>query len=205
MGYNPGMPDARTHDIITYATAAALAPIAQVAQVGLLDIAPSAAWPNTAWLVIAHILSGVMFSPDLDLDSAIDNRWGIFFWIWRPYMWLIPHRSFWSHSLIVAPLLRLAYFYLVIAGMLIGATWLLGLTGIVLPDYHTQIAQALARLIAAHPGAATAFLAGFCTGSAAHSIADWLVTGGKHILRGLGIRVTRDYRGHDRYVPRRRS
>ena len=34
-------------------------------------------------------------------------------------------------------------------------------------------------------------------GSAAHSIADWLVTGGKHILRRVGLRVIRDYSGHD--------
>lgn len=196
MGYNSSMPDARTHDLITYATAVALAPIAQATQEGLLAIAPSAAWPNSAWLVIAHVISGVMFSPDLDLDSAIDDRWGFLFWIWRPYMWVIPHRSAWSHSLIFAPLLRLTYFYFVVISLLIGATWLLGQVGVVLPDYHMQIALALNQITADHPGAALAFLIGFCTGSAAHSIADWLVTGGKHILRGLGIRVTRDYRGH---------
>ncbi len=198
------MPDARTHDLITYATAVALAPLAQVAQVGMLGARPADAWPNAAWLAVAHILSGVMFSPDLDLDSAIDNRWGALFWIWRPYMWLVPHRSAWSHSLVFAPLLRLAYFCLVTAGLIVGATWLLGQAGVVVPDYHAQIAAALSRAAAEHPGAALAFLAGFCTGSAAHSIADWLVTGGKHFLRRLGLRVTRDYRDHDRYVPRRR-
>ncbi|NNJ12484.1 metal-binding protein [Chloroflexales bacterium ZM16-3] len=198
------MPDARTHDMITYATAVALAPLSQVAQVSLLGLPQLAAWPNSAWLVIAHIISGVMFSPDLDLDSAIDNRWGIFFWIWRPYMWLVPHRSFWSHSLVIAPLLRLAYFYVVMIGLIIGGTWLLGLVGIVVPDYHTQIVRALSQISADHPDTVTAFLVGFCTGSAAHSIADWLVTGGKQILRRVGIRVTRDYRNHDRYVPRYR-
>ena len=70
-----------------------------------------------------------MFSPDLDLDSAIDDRWGIFFWIWRPYMWLVPHRSrLLSHGLVIAPLLRLLYFYLVVLlligfGVAAGARW----------------------------------------------------------------------------------
>jgi hypothetical protein len=45
---------------------------------------------------------------------------------------------------------------------------------------------------------------GFITGSAAHSIADWLVTGGKRYLRQLGFRVTIDYSGHDSWRPRAR-
>jgi uncharacterized metal-binding protein len=198
------MPDARTHDLITYATAAALVPLAQVAQMSLLSVHPLDARPNTAWLAIAHIISGVMFSPDLDLDSAIDDRWGVLFWIWRPYMWVVPHRSSWSHSLVFAPLLRLAYFYFVMVGLIIGGSWLLALVGIVVPNYHMQMAEALSRATADNPGAVLAFLIGFCTGSAAHSIADWLVTGGKNLLRGVGIHINRDYRNHDRYLPRRR-
>jgi uncharacterized metal-binding protein len=198
------MPDARTHDILTYATAVALGPLAQIVQVGALGMHPLDARPNSAWLVIAHILSGVMFSPDLDLDSAIDDRWGVLFWIWRPYMWAVPHRSTWSHSLIFAPLLRLAYFYFVVLGLILGATWVLGLVGIVVPDYPIQLSVAINRAVAERPDSTLAFLTGFCTGSAVHSIADWLVTGGKHILRSMGLRVSRDYRNHDRYVPRQR-
>jgi uncharacterized metal-binding protein len=198
------MPGARTHDLITFATGVILAPIAQAVQVAALGLAPLDARPNSAWLVIGHLISGVMFSPDLDLDSAIDDRWGVFFWIWRPYMWLVPHRSIWSHSLIIAPLLRLTYFYFALLIMLIGGTWLLGQVGIVLPDYYRQLSDEIGRVQAENPAASLAFLVGFCTGSAAHSIADWLVTGGKHILYGLGLRVTRDYRDHDRYVPRQR-
>ena len=55
-----------------------------------------------------------------------------------------------------------------------------------------------------HPRETQAFLAGFITGSAAHSIADWLVTGGKRYLRRLGFRVTVDYSGHDGWQPRYR-
>ena len=132
------MPDARTHDLITLATGAALVPLAYIAQVETFSLLPMDARTNTAWLVGAHLVSGIMFSPDLDLDSAIDDRWGILFWIWRPYMWALPHRHFWSHSLVFAPLLRLAYFYFVVIGFLVGGAWLLGRLGIVVPYYHEQ-------------------------------------------------------------------
>src|SRR5437870_1065421 len=105
------MPGARTHDIITVVTGLTLAPVSYSGLLGL-GLPSDAAVRNTAILVVAHLLSGIMFSPDLDLDSAIDDRWGIFFWIWRPYMWVVPHRSrLLSHGLVIPPLLRLLYFY----------------------------------------------------------------------------------------------
>ncbi|NTW00250.1 MAG: metal-binding protein, partial [Oscillochloris sp.] len=76
---------------------------------------------------------------------------------------------------------------------------------IIVPNYHLQIVEAITWARTKHPDAVLAFLIGFCTGSAAHSIADWLVTHGKHILRSVGIHITRDYHSHDRYVPRRRK
>ena len=113
------MPGARTHDVITVVTGMALVPISYAAQVGDGRAARCGA-ARHALLVGAHLLSGIMFSPDLDLDSAIDDRWGIFFWIWRPYMWLVPHRSrLLSHGLVIAPLLRLLYFYLMVVLLLI--------------------------------------------------------------------------------------
>src|SRR5919108_4816089 len=100
------MPAARTHDAITVATGLALAPLGYF---GLISLGkpPADAALDTLILAGAHLLSGIMFSPDLDLDSAIDDRWGIFFWIWRPYMWLVPHRHRWlSHGLVVSAILR---------------------------------------------------------------------------------------------------
>ncbi|HET9222698.1 MAG TPA: metal-binding protein, partial [Roseiflexaceae bacterium] len=107
------MPGARAHDLITIVSGVALAPLTYsvLSQSG---VAPDVALANTAILVGAHMLSGIMFSPDLDLDSRIDDRWGIFFWIWRPYMWFVPHRHrFLSHGLVISQLLRLFYFYTV--------------------------------------------------------------------------------------------
>ena len=178
------MPGAHTHDAITVVTGLTLAPIAYPALVGM-GVPNDAVMRGTAILVGAHLLSGIMFSPDLDLDSAIDDRWGIFFWIWRPYMWLVPHRSrLFSHGLLIAPLLRLLYFFLMVVLLLIASAWLLG-------------------LMYDHPRETQAFLAGFITGSAAHSIADWLVTGGKRYLHRTGFRVTHHYADPDGWQPRR--
>ena len=198
------MPGARAHDVITVVTGMALVPIGFAAHAWASAL-PDAAMRGTAILVGAHLLSGIMFSPDLDLDSAIDDRWGIFFWIWRPYMWLVPHRSrLLSHGLVIAPLLRLLYFYLMVMLLLIASAWLLARVGIALPDLHIRLSNALLGLMQDHPREAQAFVAGFITGSAAHSIADWLVTGGKRYLHRIGFRVTIHYADPDGWQPRAR-
>jgi uncharacterized metal-binding protein len=197
------MPGVHTHDVITIVTGAALVPIAYLGQLGA-GIDAGEALTNTGLLVGAHIVSGVMFSPDLDLDSAIDDRWGIFYWIWRPYMWVVPHRHrLLSHGLVISQLLRLLYFYVVVMLLLIGGAWILGRIGIVVPDYHTRLTNTLLGLARDYPRQTLAFIAGFCTGGAAHTIADWMVTGGKRYLRRLGFRITVDYSDHDRWRPRR--
>jgi len=199
------MPGAHTHDIITVATGAGLAPLAYSINLAL-GLDPGQAARQTALLVSAHLISGIMFSPDLDLDGAIDDRWGIFYWIWRPYMWVVPHRSrLLSHGLVIPPLLRLLYFYWVVMGLLVGSAWALGQIGISVPNLHLRVSDAVFGLVRDYPRETWSFVIGFITGSAAHSIADWLVTGGKRYLHRLGFRVVRDYSGHDRHhIPYRR-
>lgn len=197
------MPSARTHDLITIATGVVLAPITYRTLSERALFGDADAMGLTIWLVGAHLISGMLFSPDLDLDSAIDDRWGILRWIWLPYMRVIPHRHFWSHSLIFAPLLRLAYFYFVITGLIFLAVWGLAALGVVVPDYHLQLFMALRRLIAANPEVSVALLVGFCSGSAAHTIADWAVTSGKKFLARFGLRIRRDYSRHDGSIHRR--
>ena len=191
------MPDVRTHDAITVITGIALAPVSYLAQTRA-DVAPQIAFTTTGLLVIAHLISGILFSPDLDLDSAIDDRWGIFFWIWRPYMWFVPHRHrLLSHGLVVSQLLRLAYFYVVVLTLVWLSAWLLSLIGILVPYSHVWITRRLLFIASTYPRETTAVLIGFCTGGAAHTIADWAVTGGKRYLRRVGIRIEHDYHGHD--------
>lgn len=198
------MPGARTHDILTLITGVALAVPTYMLTLQATNDNRAAAI-NTLILVGAHCVSGMLFSPDLDLDSAIDNRWGIFFWIWRPYMWVVPHRSRWlSHGLVVPALIRLLYFYVVVMGLLIAMAWILGRLGVVVPTYHLTLTNFLQSLPTSYPRQTASFLIGFITGGAVHTIADWLVTGGKHYLHRMGIRITHDYGDHDRWTPRRR-
>lgn len=195
------MPDAVTHDVITIATGALLAPATYLL---LAAGDPERAATGAAVLVGAHLMSGILFSPDLDIDSAIDDRWGILFWIWQPYMRLIPHRRFWSHSLLFAPLFRLVYFYSMAMLIYIGGAWLLAQTGVVVPDLHLQASAWIFDLMRNNPDMVRLFLLGFITGSAAHTIADWLVTGGRRYLTLFGLRLRGNYRDHDRPASRRR-
>jgi uncharacterized metal-binding protein len=201
------LPGARTHDVITVVTGMALVPVGYGWVLHQSHASETAA-VDTTLLVGAHLLSGIMFSPDLDIDSAIDNRWGMFYWIWRPYMWIVPHRSpLLSHGLVIPPLLRLLYFFAALALLYVGLAWGLGQIGVVLPDYYAQVADYLLSLVRTRPREVLAVLIGFVTGGAAHSIADWLVTDGKHLLHGVGIQVARDYSEHDdweRHHPERR-
>lgn len=103
------MPNAPTHDRIAIAGAMIGAPIAAAGAWYTHAPAAHIAIAPVLWGA-CHLLSGMLFSPDLDIDSEIDNRWGWLFWIWRPYMWVVPHRHWISHGLIIAPLLRGMYF-----------------------------------------------------------------------------------------------
>jgi uncharacterized metal-binding protein len=168
------MPGARTHDLITVATGIALAPIAYSSNLAL-GLGAEQALRHSALLVGAHLLSGIMFSPDLDLDGAIDNRWGIFYWIWRPYMWVVPHRSRWlSHGLVLPPLLRLLYFYWVTIGLLISVAWLAGRAGLVLPTFHDRVSDAVFGVVTNYPRE-------------------------KRYIRRLGFEVRFDDPGHDHW------
>lgn len=192
------MPGYHVHDIITVATGAVFAPLTGAALIVAGD-SPQMACVYGGILFGAHLLSGVMFSPDLDLDSRIDHRWGPLYWIWRPYMWVLPHRSFWSHGLILPPLLRLVYFYLVVVGLMIGTAWVLGRVGVAFPDYHQRVTHTLLGVARDYPRETYWFMMGFVTGGAVHSIADWLVTDGKHVLHHLGIHLSKDYTNHDHH------
>ncbi len=196
------MPDAKTHDVITVISGAVLTPFAYqyTLQQGVTG---EQAMLGATLFLAAHLVSGIMFSPDLDLDSSIDDRWGIFFWIWRPYMWAVPHRNFWSHSLVVSPMIRLLYFYLVLILLLMGGSWLLAQVGIIFPYQHWQVTNWIVGVAQQYPRETWTVLLGFVTGSAAHSIADWLVTGGKRYLRSVGIRISGGDPVHSARIPDR--
>jgi uncharacterized metal-binding protein len=192
------MPGARTHDVITLLSGAALTPLAY--QVLLRNgVPPEAALAGAGLYGGAHLLSGLYFSPDLDIDSAIDDRWGPLFWIWRPYMWLVPHRHLvLSHGLIISALLRMAYFLAVVMLLLTAIDFAAGLLEVVLPWSEPALRRYFIAWLREHPLATLCFMVGFVTGGDAHVIADWVYTHSKGLRRALGLRGGRSHRNHDR-------
>jgi len=89
--------------------------------------APLVAWAVAGWWL------GVIITPDLDMaqrthEEARLARVPVVGWVWRmlwaPYAVMIPHRSVWSHGLVVGTVGRAAYLGLLIAL----AAWVLGET-----------------------------------------------------------------------------
>ena len=70
------MPNARTHDAITYAI------------IPFTFLAAEMYWGDHTTSIIATVamlFSGLMFGPDLDLDSKPYRRWGPLKFLWKPY------------------------------------------------------------------------------------------------------------------------
>ena len=109
------MPNGNVHNLSIMALAATL-PAATLAA-GVLPT-------GRALALAAGCLSGLLLSPDLDIDHGnISYKivrdsvgclpgalWKLFWW---PYARLIPHRSLLSHGLLVGTLLRLLYLFAV--------------------------------------------------------------------------------------------
>ncbi|MCA1558012.1 MAG: metal-binding protein [Acidobacteria bacterium] len=109
------MPSGKTHDAIT-----------------ILLGAPTfiAAWGLTRSLTLASVATGamffggLMFGPDLDVQSKQYTRWGVFRFLWLPYKVIFRHRSRWSHGLIFGTLIRVIYFTGILALVAAGAVYL---------------------------------------------------------------------------------
>ncbi len=171
MCYTGAMPDSRTHDRITVYTGFALLPITYLL---------SADHSLLTALTVASgcLVSGLLFSCDLDINSIEYRRWGWLRFLWWPYKQAVPHRSWLSHGLVIGPLLRLAYFAALVYGSLFAGTMLTG-NGAVLRAVERSVVVVLrdyATLV-------YAFLIGFVLGGAAHSIPDWFSTGAKRAYR----------------------
>lgn len=163
------MPSGRTHDFITLVTGAAGTPVALNS--GLPDMGPV----NAGVLVGSYLISGFLFSPDLDLRSISYRRWRLLRWVWIPYQRMVPHRSWISHSLLVGPVLRALYF----AGIMSLLTLIvLGLLNLIVPIDPTGTAFDITATVAAwvqtHPATVGYAVLGFVLGGAAHSLTDSL-------------------------------
>src|SRR5262245_11939994 len=98
------MPNARTHDAITYAI------------IPFTFLGAEMYWGDhatSAIATVAMLFSGLMFGPYLDLDSKPYRRWGPLKFLWKPYQAALPHRSTLSHGPILGTIIRIVYFLIV--------------------------------------------------------------------------------------------
>jgi uncharacterized metal-binding protein len=96
------MPNGNTHDTITFVL------------VPLTYLAAEMYWGGNHTLsiiaTVAMLFAGLMFGPDLDLQSRPYNRWGPLRIIWKPYQVALPHRSLLSHGPVLGTVIRIVYF-----------------------------------------------------------------------------------------------
>lgn len=90
--------------------------------------------------LVAGLLGGYCFTPDLDVDGesweevrhrriplfgrAIAVLWRVWWW---PYAKAIKHRSVWSHGIIIGTIIRMGYVWLSVWGVCRLAHWSTGL------------------------------------------------------------------------------
>jgi uncharacterized metal-binding protein len=174
------MPSGRTHDTIAILLAA---PTAAVAWFVTYDVAA------TVIAAAAELFGGLMFGPDLDIDSKPYRRWGPTRFLWLPYRGLLKHRSRLSHGILFGTLIRVVYFLAVIS-------LVLGIALLVRDIYLHQMpvspveafygAERVWAVVAGtEPKYLAAAFAGLWWGAAAHTLADVVGSTLKQIWHAL--------------------
>ncbi len=163
------MPSGKTHDRLTFVTAAASLPV-------WLVVSPQHNVVNYLCGVGAYLFSGFWLSDDLDTDSLCYKRWGLFKFLWWPYRTFVPHRSCLSHGPVIGPLLRVAYFA--------AAVWISARCAALVINKYFLVEDRMGILqharmsvsgwIVQHPAVVIAAVVGLILGGLTHSAADAL-------------------------------
>lgn len=189
------MPNHETHDKLGMYAVAALLPASYAALNYGLGEPPQLAYTGALVVVSSHIWATWMLSPDLDIDSAIYDRWGPFRYLWWPYQKLTPHRSWFSHSG-VSGALRLVYLslalWVVLAGLALFGQAVLGIAET--PAYHDQFWGWLTSSVDTGRRPALLIVAGVVVADLVHVVADLVTSEIKGFWKGLGYRPKRGRR-----------
>ena len=94
------MPNGRTHDIITFIVAPAVAGIVYWLTKNLI---------TTGIILGCYLFASLMFNGDLDANTKPYNRWFVFKMIWIPYQLMFHHRSVFTHGLVIGTVIRILY------------------------------------------------------------------------------------------------
>lgn len=125
----------------------------------------------------ATLFGGLMFGPDLDIQSRQYTRWGVFRFLWLPYRGMFKHRSRWSHGIIFGTLIRVIYFVAVLAIIASAAIYLRAMLTNGAPPNFDHLADAWRAIEAGLKSsiggqAVWAGLAGLWWGAASHTLTD---------------------------------
>ena len=152
----------------------ALAPPTFAAAWGL-----TGSWAVAAAATTATLFGGLMFGPDLDIQSKQYTRWGVFRFLWFPYKVVFRHRSRWSHGIIFGTLIRVVYFAAVLTLVVWGAVYLRAalVAGGPAPGWREvvgawQAIEAYALAYGVDGRVLLSALAGLWWGAASHTLTD---------------------------------
>jgi uncharacterized metal-binding protein len=165
------MPGARTHDLVTLATAAA-------ADICYFRFAPKPDLTLAAMFTVAYVFAGYACAGDLDLKSKEYRRWGPLRLIWWPYRMLVPHRSWVSHGFLLGGLIRALYLAAVSTALAWSGAWTVSRLGPRIDPNRvtTDGWHSIAAVAGLHPRATLALLSGFVLAGTTHSLADLIST-----------------------------
>ncbi|MEB3886806.1 metal-binding protein [Lyngbya sp. CCY1209] len=157
------MPSGKTHDRIT---------LWSLPLVAGLTFGQTRSSHLTLLVSASFLFGGLMFGPDLDIDSRQFQRWGWLRWMWQPYQNSLRHRSFLSHGPFIGTALRVLYLgtWLAIFAILvaIAANFLLQVEWDV-----SSWAKDGVRSLAEHHIEAIAIFSGLELGAMSHYLSDW--------------------------------
>lgn len=138
---------------------------------------------------LAMLFGGLMFGPDLDINSRQYYRWGPLRLLWWPYQKIFSHRSIFTHGILIGTILRIGYFFLVITLVTFIGIYLLQFWQGKEPDTEFLLSNIIGQIltiIQVIPGnCLIATLLGIWLGAASHTLADLITTTFKQIIKSL--------------------
>ncbi len=117
---------------------------------------------------LGFVIGTYFITPDMDIKSDSYRKWGKLRFIWYPYMKIVPHRSFLSHTIIIGDLFRIAY-------LLVFLSPILYLVNRFILDGNLFV------FVGDNKFSLLSFVVGIMTASALHIVADKISTGRKRM------------------------
>ena len=174
------MPSGRTHDFITFL----LVPPTLAAAYYI-----TGDWMVAAVTTVAMVFGGLMFGPDLDIQSRQYARWGLLRFLWWPYRAALPHRSRLSHGILLGTWIRVIYFLVVVtvtlAAALYARDFYLHRQAAGLSDVSGAFTRVWEVLASVKRDYLIATLAGLWVGATSHTVSDVLGSFFKSVRRSL--------------------